>query len=149
MFHAHIYFHKSEHSGIINIFLTEPSENKYRTKFSGRKKGKEGCIIADETSFKNIKGKTRLLHSHDKQHLLLIILPVKALIRSFETVKVTFKVSICASSISVRKEGYSIGGATYSTLYSTLFWLWSLAAVVLGWAQPAVFAETCLYHVLV
>lgn len=149
MFHAHIYFHKSEHSAIINIFLIEPNENKYRTEFSGRKKGKEGCIIADETSFKNIKGKTWLLHSHGKQHLLLIILPINTFIQPFETVKVTFEVSICPSSVSVGKKSHSIDVAIYSTWYSTLFWLWNLAAAVLGWVQPAAFGRTYLYHVLV
>lgn len=47
-----MYFHKSEHSRIINIFLTEPNENKYRTEFSVRKEGKEGFITADQNSFK-------------------------------------------------------------------------------------------------
>lgn len=51
MFYANIYLHKSEPSGNINIFLNEPNENKYRTELSGRKKGKEGCIMADQTVF--------------------------------------------------------------------------------------------------
>lgn len=114
----------------------------------GEKKAKKVSLQQIKIALKSIKGKTRLLHSRDKQHLLLKILPINTLIRAFETV-VTFEISICASRISVGKEGCSIYVATYSIWYSTLFWLWSLAAVVLGWAQPAVFAETYLYRVLV
>lgn len=115
----------------------------------GEKKAKKVSLQQIKIALKSIKGKTHLLHSRGKQHLLLKILPINTLIRAFETVEVTFEISICASSISVGKEGCSIYVATYSIWYSTLFWLWSLAAVVRGWAQPAVFAETYLYHVLV
>lgn len=98
----------------------------------GERKAKKVALWLIKVASKSIKGTTQFLHSPGKQHLLLIILAFNTLIWSFETVKVTFKVSICDSSISVGKEGCSIDAATYSTLYSTLFWLWSTAAAVLG-----------------
>lgn len=74
MFCANIYFHKSEHSGINNILLTEPNENNYRTEFSEWKKGKKVVLWLIKLALKCIKGTTGLLHSHGKQHLLLVIL---------------------------------------------------------------------------
>lgn len=72
------------------------------------KKAKKVLLQQIKIALKSIKGKTRLLHSRGKQHLLLKILPINTLIQAFETVEVTFEISICASSISVGKEGCSI-----------------------------------------
>lgn len=74
----------------------------------GERKAKKVALWLIKLALKCIKGTIQLLHSHGKQYLLLVILAFNTLIWSFETVKVTLKVSICASSINAGKEGCSM-----------------------------------------